>query len=199
MKTLLLIDIQHDFLPGGALAVPDSDAILPYVHELTTNFERVIATQDWHPANHESFASQHAGKAVFDTIDLHGLPQTLWPDHCIQNSAGAELHDVAQVGNLEAIFRKGMDKEIDSYSGFYDNGRRRTTGLHGFLQEKAITELHFAGLAADFCVYYSMVDALDLGYKVVLHEQGTRAIDEANFAELLQNLKQNPQFSVVAR
>lgn len=197
LKTLLLIDIQHDFLPDGALAVNQGHAIFPYIERLVQQFDRVIATQDWHPATHQSFASQHSGHSVFDEIELHGLSQTLWPDHCVQNTSGAQLHPVVQVGHLEAIFRKGMDETVDSYSGFFDNGKRQSTGLHGFLQEKGISEIHMAGLAADFCVYYSISDALQLGYEVVLHALGTRAIDSDNYARQLKELQAHPKFRLV--
>lgn len=195
-KALIIIDMQNDFLPDGNLAVPNGDEIIPIINKLIPQFELVIATQDWHPANHKSFASQHKGKDVFDVIDLNGLEQVLWPDHCIQGTFGAEFHSALNFNTVEAIFRKGMSSEVDSYSGFYDNGHLKSTGLTGYLKEKKIDELHFCGLAADYCVYFSIKDALKEGFNVVLLKDATRAIDEDNFKRIQQELLQNKQFSL---
>ncbi|AKD03614.1 bifunctional nicotinamidase/pyrazinamidase [Pontibacter korlensis] len=190
MRALLLIDIQNDFLPGGSLAVPEGDAIIPVVNKLQDKFELVVATQDWHPINHKSFASQHEGKNVFETINLNGLEQVLWPDHCMQGTVGAEFSKEMEQNRVEAIFRKGTDPEIDSYSGFYDNGRLKTTGLADYLRGKSITEVYLAGLAADFCVYFSAKDALTEGFKVYYVEDAVRAINAEGFEEAKADLVQ---------
>lgn len=181
MKALLLIDIQKDFLPGGALAVPEGDLIIPVVNQLQPHFNLVIATQDWHPPHHKSFASQHANHQVFDTIEINGLNQVLWPNHCVQGTPGAEFSETLDQNNVEAIFRKGTDPEIDSYSGFYDNGHRKSTGLADYLRGKQVRQIFVAGLAADYCVYFSAIDALQEGFKTYLLEDATRAISPAGF------------------
>ena len=181
MRALLLIDIQNDFLPGGQLAVPAGDEIIPLVNALQPQFDLVAATQDWHPAGHQSFASSHAGRAQFDQIDLHGLPQVLWPDHCTQASQGAELAPALRTERVEAIFRKGMSPEIDSYSAFYDNGHRKSTGLADYLRGRGVTEVVLAGLAADYCVYYSALDALAAGFATTVVTDATRAISAAGW------------------
>jgi nicotinamidase/pyrazinamidase len=183
MKALLLIDIQNDFVPGGALAVAGGDEIIPLVNRLQPQFELVVATQDWHPAGHLSFASSHPGQQVFDRIDLYGLAQVLWPDHCVQGTAGAELHPALDQHRIEAIFRKGTAREIDSYSGFFDNGHRKATGLADYLRGRGVTELYLAGLAADYCVFFSAKDARELGFQTFLIEDATRAISPEGFAQ----------------
>lgn len=181
MKALLLIDIQNDFLPGGSLAVADGDAVIPIANKLQEKFDLVVATQDWHPPQHQSFASQHKGKNVFDNIKLYGLDQVLWPDHCIQGSSGAEFSSQLDMKKVEAIFRKGTNPEIDSYSGFYDNGHRKTTGLADFLKGRKVKQIYLAGLAADFCVFFSTKDALQEGFETYLIEDATRAISQEGF------------------
>jgi nicotinamidase/pyrazinamidase len=188
MKTLIITDIQLDFLPGGALAVPDGDKIIPVINYLQKKFELVIATQDWHPKDHISFASNHVSKNPFDKIVWHDMEQILWPDHCIQSSKGAEFHPLLEVQRVEAIFRKGMDREIDSYSGFYDNGHKKNTGLAGYLRERNATELYFCGLAGDFCVQYSIKDALREGFAATLIEDATRSISEQEFQKVKNEL-----------
>lgn len=188
MKALLLIDIQNDFLPGGALAVPEGDQIIPLVNQLQENFDLVVATQDWHPANHKSFASNHPDKQPFDVTELHGMEQVLWPDHCIQGTTGAAFATELNMHKVEAIFRKGMSPEIDSYSGFYDNGRLRSTSLSDYLRGKQVQEVYLAGLAADYCVYFSAKDALHEGFKVCFIEDATRAIDAAGFEKAKEDL-----------
>ncbi|NTS39929.1 bifunctional nicotinamidase/pyrazinamidase [Flavisolibacter sp. BT320] len=188
MNALLLIDIQNDFLPGGALAVSGGDQIIPVVNALQNRFELVVATQDWHPATHKSFASAHPGKNVFEQIDLDGLPQVLWPDHCVQGTTGAELSPAVDWKRTEAIFRKGTNPDIDSYSGFYDNGRRKETGLAAYLKGRGVTTVFLAGLAADYCVYFSAKDALAEGFNVVLIEDATRAIDEGGYQKARKDL-----------
>ncbi len=188
MKTLLLIDVQNDFMPGGSLAVKDGHAIVPIINKLQPQFEHVIASQDWHPPTHLSFAANHSGRKVFEETELNGLPQTLWPAHCVQNTNGARLHAELDTAQIAAIFRKGMNPEIDSYSAFFDNGHLKSTGLTGYLNELSVKTLYFCGLAADFCVYFSIQDALQAGFKCVLIEDATRAIDDDNYQTLRQKL-----------
>ncbi|TGD82468.1 bifunctional nicotinamidase/pyrazinamidase [Hymenobacter wooponensis] len=189
MRALLLIDIQNDFLPGGSLAVPGGEEILPLVNTLQPQYELVVATQDWHPAQHQSFASQHQGSQPFEQIDLHGLPQTLWPDHCVQATPGAEFSADLDQHRIEAIFRKGTTPEIDSYSGFFDNGHRKSTGLADYLRGRGVREVHLCGLAADFCVNFSALDALKEGFDVVFLEDATRAISAEGYAQARQELQ----------
>ena len=190
MKTLILIDIQNDFIPGGSLEVPQGDEIIPVVNNLQEKFNLVVATQDWHPQNHVSFASNHEGKEPFDKIELDDMEQILWPDHCVQNSEGAEFHQDLLTKKVEVIVRKGMDSGIDSYSSFYDNGHKKSTGLTGYLKEKGADELYFAGLAADVCVYFSIKDALKEGFSATLIEDATRALDDDKFAEMKKELQE---------
>jgi nicotinamidase/pyrazinamidase len=181
MKALLIIDVQNDFLPGGSLEVSQGDEIIPLINRILLNYEVVIATQDWHPADHKSFASMHVKHNEFDIIDWNGYPQTLWPTHCVQGTVGAQLSNLLNTNYIQAVFRKGMDKKVDSYSGFYDNKRIRNTGLHGYLQDKKVTEVHICGLAADFCVYFTAMDAIELGYKTRIISKGTKAIDKDDY------------------
>lgn len=184
MKTLIIIDVQNDFIPGGSLAVPGGDEVIELINHLQKDFELIIATQDWHPAGHSSFAANHLGKEEFETIQLHNQEQVLWPVHCVQNSQGAEFSSILNTSKIEAIFRKGMNPELDSYSGFYDNAHEKSTGLAGYLKEKKAEDLYFCGLAADYCVYFSIIDALDEGFKATLIEDATKAIDPSRFEEL---------------
>ncbi|SHL77683.1 bifunctional nicotinamidase/pyrazinamidase [Hymenobacter psychrotolerans] len=190
MKALLLIDIQNDFVPGGALAVSGGEAIIPLVNALQPRFELVVATQDWHPAGHGSFASSHPGRQPFEQTELYGLPQTLWPDHCVQGTPGADFHPALDQHRIEAIFRKGTNPDIDSYSGFFDNGHRKSTGLADYLRGRGVTQVYLAGLAADYCVYFSAKDALQQGFEVFFVEEATRAISAEGYqqarAELLE-------------
>lgn len=181
MKALLLIDIQNDFLPGGALAVAEGDQIIPIVNQLHDHLDLVVATQDWHPADHKSFASNHEGKNPFETTELLGLPQVLWPDHCLQGTSGADFSSELESRRIEAIFRKGTNPEIDSYSGFYDNGRLKSTGLADYLRGKGVTQIYLAGLAADYCVYYSAKDALDECFETFVLEDAVRAISPEGY------------------
>lgn len=177
MKTLVLVDIQNDFLPGGALAVPDGDAIVPIVNHLLPRFELVIATQDWHPADHGSFAANHAGKRPFENIGLNGLQQTLWPVHCVQNTGGACFAPGLDTRRVERVFPKGTDPHVDSYSGLFDNGRRSSTGLAEWLKAKGVRELWVCGLATDFCVRFTALDAVAEGFRVHLVTDACRGID----------------------
>lgn len=190
MKALLLIDIQYDFLPGGALAVPGGDAIIPVVSRLQERFDLVVATQDWHPPGHHSFASSHEGKELFETIDLQGLEQVLWPDHCIQETPGANFTDALSWGRAEAIFRKGTELTIDSYSGFYDNGHRKETGLGHYLRGRGVQEVFIAGLAADYCVYFTAKDALKEGFVTHVVEDATRPISAEGFEKAKAEMEQ---------
>ncbi len=190
MKTLILIDIQYDFLPGGALEVKEGDQIIPVVNKIIKEFDLFVATQDWHPKDHKSFASNHSGKKEFDKIILRDQDQILWPDHCIQNSKGAEFHKDLDLTNVEAIIRKGMDTEIDSYSGFYDNGHLKSTGLAGFLRERDAVELYFCGLAADICVYFSIKDALKEGFKCYMIEDATKPWNPDDYNKVKSELKE---------
>lgn len=193
---LLVIDIQNDFLPGGSLAVADGDKIIPIVNALIPQYDLVVATQDWHPSHHKSFASQHPEHKVFEEIKLNGLDQMLWPDHCVQNTTGAAFHQDLQTQSIETIFRKGMNPEIDSYSGFYDNNHLKSTGLAGYLREKGVDEVHFCGLAADYCVYFSIKDALKENFKAVLFENATKPIDAKNFELQKEELRAHPNFKL---
>ena len=183
MHALIIVDIQNDFVPGGALAVPAGDEIIPLVNDLQKSFNFVVATQDWHPENHKSFASSHPEKKVFDQIVLHGLDQILWPDHCIQGTWGAELHRGLSLKKVEAIFRKGMDPDIDSYSGFYDNGYKKSTGLAGYLRERKVTKVYICGLASDYCVFYTAKDAIKENFETYIIEDATRPINPNGFEE----------------
>ena len=182
MTALLLIDVQLDFLPGGALAVADGDAILARLNELQSHYDLVVATQDWHPAGHSSFASAHPGHAPFTEIAWQGQPQMLWPDHCVQGTPGAALHPALDLRRVEAIFRKGTDPAIDSYSAFFDNGHRKDTGLAAYLRGRGITDVAVAGLAADYCVYFSAQDALAAGFGATILADATRAISAEGWA-----------------
>lgn len=170
-------------MPGGALEVPKADEIIPIINNIQKDYDLVVATQDWHPKDHKSFASQHEGKIPFEIIDLDGLEQILWPDHCVQESYGSELIEELNSTHIEAIFRKGMDPKIDSYSGFYDNGKRKDTGLAGYLRARNINEVHVCGLAADFCVFFTAMDAISEGFKTSIISKATKAIDKGTFME----------------
>jgi nicotinamidase/pyrazinamidase len=177
MKALILVDIQNDFLPGGALAVPNGDKIIPIANKLQAAFPVVVATQDWHPANHGSFAASHPGKQVFEQIDLNGLPQTLWPVHCVQNTKGAELATPLNRERIAKVFPKGTDAGIDSYSGLFDNGNRKSTGLGEWLKAQGVTEVFVCGLATDYCVKFTALDAAQMGFKTHFIEDASRGVN----------------------
>src|SRR5213079_1031995 len=176
---LLIIDVQNDFCPGGALAVADGDAVVPVINRLAERFAHIALTQDWHPSGHSSFATSHPGSAAFETIRMPYGQQTLWPDHCVQDTPGAAFHPQLATERAELVIRKGFRPEIDSYSAFYENDRRTPTGLAGYLRERGLQRIFLAGLATDFCVHYSAVDARRLGFEAVVVEAGCRAIDLA--------------------
>jgi nicotinamidase/pyrazinamidase len=176
---LLVIDVQNDFCPGGSLAVVEGDDVVPVVNRLSGRFQHVVLTQDWHPRGHSSFATSHSGRAPFESVDMSYGPQTLWPDHCVQDTPGADFHRELLTGRAELIIRKGFRADIDSYSAFYENDRRTPTGLAGYLRERGLRRIFMAGLATDYCVYYSAIDARRHDFDVVVVESGCRAIDLA--------------------
>ncbi|MGL3213954.1 bifunctional nicotinamidase/pyrazinamidase [Bradyrhizobium sp. BR 1433] len=173
----LVIDVQNDFCPGGALAVADGDAVVPVVNRLAGRFDHVVLTQDWHPAGHSSFATSHPGATPFSAIAMPYGPQTLWPDHCIQGSAGAAFHPDLAIDQAELVIRKGFRAAIDSYSAFFENDRKTPTGLAGYLRERGLRRIVMAGLATDYCVQYSALDARRLGFETAVVLAGCRAID----------------------
>lgn len=177
MKALVVVDIQNDFCPGGALEVPGGDEIIEPTNNLLSTFDCVVQTQDWHPSDHSSFASNHKGKKPFDTIDMEYGEQVLWPDHCVQGTKGSEFHSSLKTNPSQMIVRKGFRSSIDSYSAFFENDHETVTGLHGYLQARGVDELYVVGLATDFCVKWTVLDALKLGYKVHLVEDAIRGID----------------------
>jgi nicotinamidase/pyrazinamidase len=174
---LLVIDVQNDFCPGGALAVGEGDAVVPVINRLAERFEHVVLTQDWHPTGHSSFASSHPGAATFETSAMPYGSQTLWPDHCVQGTPGAAFHSELLTNRAQLVIRKGFRGAIDSYSAFYENDRRTPTGLAGYLRERGLKRVFLAGLATDYCVYYSAVDARREGFDAIVIENGCRAID----------------------
>jgi nicotinamidase/pyrazinamidase len=174
---LLVIDVQNDFCPGGQLAVAGGDSVIPVIHRIAPHFEHVILTQDWHTAHHASFASAHPGKNPFDQIELSYGTQTLWPDHCVQGTKGAEFHPALHLPQAELILRKGFRPQIDSYSAFFENDRATPTGLAGYLRERGLTRVFLAGLAYDYCVGYSALDARRLGFEAIVIRDACRAID----------------------
>jgi nicotinamidase/pyrazinamidase len=176
---LLIIDVQNDFCLGGALAVADGDAVVPVINRLAERFSHVALTQDWHPSGHSSFATSHPGSAPFASISMPYGPQTLWPDHCIQGTPGSAFHPHLETTRAQLVIRKGFRPHIDSYSAFYENDRRTPTGLAGYLRERGLQRIFLTGLATDYCVHYSAVDACRLGFASVLVEAGCRAIDLA--------------------
>jgi len=179
VRALLLVDLQLDFMPGGALAVRDGDTTVAVANALMPRFAHVACTQDWHPADHGSFASQHPGRKPGEVVDLHGLQQVLWPDHCVQDTAGARFHPDLRLPADAIVFAKGQDRTVDSYSGFFDNGRRNATGLGDALRARGVRDLAVLGLATDYCVLFTALDAVDLGFAVTLVVAGCRAVDLA--------------------
>lgn len=176
MKTLIIVDVQNDFLPGGALPVKEGDLIIPFINQKQNEYDHIIATKDWHPPHHKSFAIEH-NKNPGEIIDLEGIDQILWPVHCVQNSFGAEFSANLKRDKIEKIFYKGIMENVDSYSAFFDNAHMRSTGLDSYLKEKGIEEITIVGLALDYCVKYSVLDACQLGYKVFVLLQGCRGIN----------------------
>ena len=177
MRALILVDLQYDFCPGGALAVAHGDETIAVANRVLPHFQHVVATQDWHPANHKSFAVNNPGTKEGDLIDLGGLRQVMWPAHCVQGSHGAEIHAGLDRAKINEIVQKGTDPSIDSYSGFFDNGHQKATGLHAWLTERWIKQVYVMGLATDFCVKFTALDAKQLGFDVFLIEDGCRGVE----------------------
>jgi len=177
MKVLILVDVQNDFLPGGALGVPGGNEVVPVANRLQPRFGLVVATQDWHPKGHGSFASTRPGRKPGELAELGRLPQVLWPDHCVQGTSGAAFAPGLEMNRVEAILRKGTDPAIDSYSGFFDNGHRKSTGLADYLRGRGATDLYVMGLATDYCVKFTALDALQLGFRTFLVEDGSRGVE----------------------
>lgn len=177
MDCLILVDLQNDFMPGGALAVPDGNEVVAVANRLCSKFDLVVASQDWHPSNHLSFASQHPGRKPGEVLDLDGLKQVLWPDHCIQGSRGAKFHASLDRSSITSVFQKGTDRELDSYSTFFDNARRRSTGLGERLKAQGVSSVCLLGLATEYCVKFSALDALSLGFRTQVVRDGCRGID----------------------
>jgi nicotinamidase/pyrazinamidase len=176
-KALIIVDVQNDFCPGGSLPVPEGDKVVPVINNLQDKFDCVVATQDWHPKKHGSFAANHPGKNIGEVIELNGLQQILWPVHCVQGEKGADLVKALSVRKINKIIRKGMDVEVDSYSGFFDNGHKKATGLNEYLKEQSITDVYITGLATDYCVKFTALDAAQLGYKTYLIIDACRGVN----------------------
>jgi nicotinamidase/pyrazinamidase len=185
MNALILVDIQNDFLPGGALGVPNGDEVIPVANCIAPRFDLVVATQDWHPPDHGSFAANHPGKQPGDVVDLNGIEQILWPVHCVQDTPGAAFAGALDTSRVARVFQKGTDPAIDSYSTFFDNARRKATGLGDYLNERGVRDVYILGLATDYCVKFSALDAVELGFGTHVIADGCRAVnleaqDEAN-------------------
>jgi len=177
MNALILVDIQNDFLPAGALAVRRGNEVVPVANEYQSRFDLVVATQDWHPANHQSFAANHHGKQIGDLVSLNGLPQILWPVHCVQGTHGADFAGALKRDRWTRVFQKGADPEIDSYSGFFDNGHARDTGLASYLRQQGVDSVYVLGLATDYCVKFTALDAVSLGFRTHLILDGCRGVN----------------------
>ena len=190
---LIVIDVQNDFCPGGALAVPEGDAILPVINRIIDRFPHAAATQDWHPRHHASFASNHPGTNPYDTIDIHGVTQTLWPDHCVQGTKGADFHPDLPSERFNVIIRKGMNPTVDSYSAFIENDKKTRTGLDGYLRSIGARRVFLCGLATDYCVFYSAMDAVGLGFETAVVLDACRGIDlpAGNVNRCVESMKTN--------
>lgn len=188
---LILIDLQNDFCPNGNLAVPEGDAVIGLANQLQPHFDLVIATKDWHPADHASFAANHPDARIGDLIQLQGIDQILWPMHCVQNTSGAEFHPDLDTSRIQKIFYKGTDVSVDSYSAFYDNKHVRSTGLEKYLQEEKVTDIYIMGLATDYCVKYSCLDAANMDFNVYLIEDACRGVElkSGDIAKALQEIQ----------
>ena len=177
MKALIIVDVQNDFCPGGALEVKDGDAVVPVINRLQEKFDLIVATQDWHPPDHASFASNHDNRTIGELININGQPQVLWPDHCVQGSVGAALRADLDQSKIARVFQKGQDREVDSYSGFFDNGHQIATGLGDFLNRRGVGEVYICGLATDYCVKYTALDARMLSFETVLIADACRGVN----------------------
>ena len=205
MNALIVVDVQNDFLPGGALAVRDGDQIISVINRLMSSFDLVVATKDWHPPNHQSFASNHPGKKIGEVIDLHGIQQILWPDHCVQGSPGADFADELDTTKIHKTIYKGTDESIDSYSGFFDNGKKLETGLAGYLKMKGVQDISIVGLATDYCVKFTAIDAHELGFPTTIIKDAIKAVninsdDERDALDLMQRsgimIKESNEFTI---
>lgn len=190
-NALIMVDLQNDFCPGGSLAVPNGDEVIAMANQLQCQFDLVIATQDWHPSDHVSFASNNPGHQVGEVVMIDNFPQVMWPDHCVQGTKGAELHPALQRDKISQIFHKGVDKTIDSYSTFFDNEHLRSTGLEAYLREQKITDVYVMGLATDYCVKYSVLDALHLQFNVFVIVDACRGIDlnQGDIARAIEEMR----------
>lgn len=177
MRALIIVDVQNDFVDGGALEVPEGNQIIPTINKISSKFDLVVATKDWHPEKHLSFADNHEGKELGQIIDLNGLPQILWPIHCVQHSEGSEFVSELDTSNIDAVYKKGTDISIDSYSAFFDNGKRKDTGLNDYLKSKGVSEVYITGLATDYCVKYTALDAKSCGFKTYVVEDATKGVN----------------------
>ncbi|MGY6743073.1 MAG: bifunctional nicotinamidase/pyrazinamidase [Cecembia sp.] len=193
MKALLIVDVQNDFLPGGALAVSEGDLVIPVINSIQEHFDLIVATQDWHPPDHGSFAANHPGKNVGEFIDLNGVQQILWPVHCVEGSFGADFHADLHTDKWAAVFKKGTQQNVDSYSGFFDNNRRGDTGLSSFLKKEGITDLFVCGLATDYCVKFTVLDGLSEGFNTYLIADGTKAVnlEVGDYARSIKEMEQH--------
>jgi nicotinamidase/pyrazinamidase len=200
-SALVIVDLQNDFLAGGALAVPEGDQVIPLINQLQTRFDLVVATQDWHPPNHSSFAANHPGQKPGDVVDLYGLPQILWPTHCVQDTLGADFAPTLDRRQIQHVFHKGIDPAIDSYSAFFDNAHRRSTGLADFLLERGVRDLFLAGLATDYCVKFSALDARQLRFNTYVIEDACRGIElhSGDIASTLHDLRHDGIHVVLSR
>lgn len=191
MKALILVDLQNDFMPGGNLAVQDGNSVVSLANYLAKNFKIVVATQDWHPEDHESFAKEHSGKKPGEVVNLHGFQQVLWPNHCVQNTTGSEFHPALNQTCITKVFRKGTDKKVDSYSGFFDNDHKHSTGLAEWLREQMVDTLYVMGLATDYCVKHTALDAVKQGFKTYLITDGCKGVglQEGDVSEALSEMK----------
>jgi len=198
---LIIVDVQNDFLPGGALAVPGGDEVIPVINRAAQCFDVVVATQDWHPANHGSFAANHPGCEPGDLIELNGVKQVLWPVHCVQNTRGAAFADGLDMTRVARVFPKGTDPGVDSYSGFFDNGRRHSTGLGEYLKEQGVTDVYVLGLATDYCVKFTALDAVELGFATFLIEDGCRAVElqPGDAARAIKEMKRSGVHVIASR
>jgi nicotinamidase/pyrazinamidase len=191
-RALILVDLQNDFCRDGSLEVPDGDAVIPIANQLQSYFDLVVATKDWHPQNHISFASNHPGYRVGEVILVDNIPQVLWPDHCIQESRGSDFHPQLDTSRIKKTVHKGTDKDIDSYSTFFDNEHLRSTGLADYLRAQGVNEVYLMGLATDYCVKYSCMDALELGFSVHMIEDGCRGVElkPGDVARAIQEMRE---------
>ena len=189
-EVLIVVDAQRDFCPGGRLAVPDGDKIMPVINRIARDFRHVILTQDWHPPGHASFASSHPGRRLFETIEVAYGPQTLWPDHCVQGADGAAFHPALDIPHAELVIRKGYNPAIDSYSAFRENDKQTPTGLAGYLNERRIKRVTLCGLATDYCVLYSALDAREAGFETAVVLDASRGIDlDGSLAKALDQMR----------